>query len=93
MQGIIDALWLRADGKATLVDFKTQACRTEKEIQGVVDRYAMQVRLYAQVVERLLGWQVDRAGLYLTEIGRFCEVSSAAIVAFEEEEFVKRVVG
>lgn len=74
VSGVIDALWLREDGKATVVDFKTRPCRTEQEVKAVAEQYSMQVVMYAAVVERLLGWEVDRAGVYLTEAGRFVEV-------------------
>lgn len=74
VSGVIDALWLRPDGKATVVDFKTRPCRTEQEVKAVAEQYSMQVIMYAAVVERLLGWEVDRTGVYLTEAGRFVEV-------------------
>lgn len=74
LNGVIDKVWLRADGGATVVDFKTHRCRSQKEVQQVIRRYTPQVQLYAHVVEKLLGWSVDCAGLYLTAKGAFVEV-------------------
>jgi ATP-dependent helicase/nuclease subunit A len=74
MNGVIDKIWLRADGGATVVDFKTHRCRSNKEVQQLIQRYTPQVQLYVHVVEKLLGWNVDRAGLYLTTAGAFVEV-------------------
>lgn len=75
LNGVIDKVWLRPDGGATVVDFKTHRCRNAAEIRKVVERYTPQVQLYAHVVEKLLGWTVDRAGLYLTTTGSFVEVA------------------
>lgn len=74
MNGVIDKVWLRADGGATVVDFKTHRCRSNKEIRELIQHYTPQVQLYVHVVEELLGWNVDRAGLYLTAKGTFVEV-------------------
>ncbi|MFC4769546.1 UvrD-helicase domain-containing protein [Effusibacillus consociatus] len=76
LNGVIDKVWLRSDGGATVVDFKTHGCRSQKEVQQVIQRYTPQVQLYVHVVEKLLGWNVDRAGLYLTSKGTFVEVPS-----------------
>ncbi|UOF90621.1 UvrD-helicase domain-containing protein [Fodinisporobacter ferrooxydans] len=74
LNGVIDKVWLRDDGGVTLVDFKTHGCQSEKDILQVVERYTPQVQIYTHVVEQLLGWKVDRAGLYLTATGNFVEV-------------------
>lgn len=74
VQGVIDVLWKGEDGKATVVDFKTQVCRNEREMREAAKRYAPQVSLYALVAERLLGWSVDRVGVYFTESGQFWPV-------------------
>jgi ATP-dependent helicase/nuclease subunit A len=88
ISGVIDALWLRDDGRAALVDYKTRRCETEHKVKRLVERYAVQVQLYALAVERLMGWQVDRAGIYLTAEGRYVEVAYGEAV---REELVRRV--
>ncbi|WP_198299812.1 UvrD-helicase domain-containing protein [Tumebacillus avium] len=97
VNGVIDALWLRDDGKATIVDYKTRRCETEREVEQLMAQYGTQVQLYALAVERLLGWEVDRVGVYMTAMGRFVEVGygkevreellkGASLVAEREQE-------
>lgn len=74
ISGVIDSIWLRPDGGATLVDFKTTQCRTEDEVEALRSRYELQVQCYALLAERLLGWRIDRVGLFLTAHGRWVEV-------------------
>lgn len=90
VSGVIDAAWLRVDGRATVVDYKTRACESERHVAEMVERYGVQVQMYAAVVERLLGWQVDRVGMYLTTLGRFVEVEYGERV---KEELMRKVIG
>ena len=89
VSGVIDGVWLRSDGMATVVDYKTRRCDAEKDVEKMMERYGVQVQLYALVVERMLGWKVDRVGVYLTALGRFVEVEYGEMVV---EELVRRVV-
>ena len=89
ISGVIDGVWLRTDGMATVVDYKTRRCDSEKDVERMMERYGVQVQIYALVVERMLGWKVDRVGVYLTALGRFVEVEYGEQVA---EELVRKVV-
>ncbi|MGG1845734.1 PD-(D/E)XK nuclease family protein, partial [Brevibacillus agri] len=74
LNGVIDKVWLRADGKATVVDFKTHKYKSATQVKRIVEKYTPQLQLYAYAVEKLLHWRVDRAGLYMTATGSYMEV-------------------
>lgn len=74
ISGIVDKLWLRPDGGATLIDVKTHRIPNRAKRQRLIRTYTPQLQLYAYVAERLLGWRVDRVGLYLTAEQSFVEV-------------------
>ncbi|HEU4964476.1 MAG TPA: UvrD-helicase domain-containing protein [Bacilli bacterium] len=92
VSGVMDAVWLRPDGGATVVDYKTRRCQTKREEQELVGRYGVQVQLYAAVVEKLLGWKVDKVGVWLTAEGRFVEVGYGSEVREELVAVVDKCV-
>ena len=51
IQGIIDVFWIEDDG-ITVLDYKTDRVDTAQEL---IDRYATQLKLYADVLERVFG--------------------------------------
>ena len=65
VQGIIDAFFYE-DGEIVLVDYKTDAVQTPKEL---LDRYASQMYLYATTLENLTGHRVKDVILYSTRLG------------------------
>lgn len=74
LNGVMDKVWVRPDGKATIVDFKTHKYKNAAQAKRIVETYTPQLQLYAHAVEQLLGWRVDRAGLYMTATGSYMEV-------------------
>ena len=65
VQGIIDAFFYE-DGEIVLVDYKTDAVKTPKEL---LDRYESQMYLYATTLENLTGHRVKDVILYSTRLG------------------------
>ena len=65
VQGIIDAFFYE-EGDIVLVDYKTDAVKTPKEL---IDRYASQMYLYATTLENLTGHKVKDVILYSTRLG------------------------
>jgi len=51
IQGIIDVFWIEDDG-ITVLDYKTDRVDTAQEL---IDRYATQLKLYADALERVFG--------------------------------------
>ena len=60
IQGIIDAFF-EENGELVLVDYKTDAVRTEKEL---TERYQMQMNLYQEALEKATGKKVKEKLLY-----------------------------
>ena len=50
IQGIIDVFWIEDDGITVLLDYKTDRVDTAQEL---IDRYATQLKLYADALERV----------------------------------------
>ncbi len=65
VQGIIDLFFEDADGNVTLVDYKTDRCKTEEEQRAVGERYRRQVELYERAMEKILKIKVKNKFLYL----------------------------
>jgi ATP-dependent exoDNAse (exonuclease V) beta subunit len=57
VEGFVDLLYQTADG-LVVVDYKTDAVRTDADIDGAVDRYRLQAAAYALALERSLGQPV-----------------------------------
>jgi len=54
-QGVIDVLFKEADGKYVLLDYKTD---TDTKPEAVKNKYAMQIQLYTDAIEQILGVKV-----------------------------------
>ena len=67
-QGVIDLLVETADGKLILIDYKTDRLTDAARIR---QRYQIQLDLYRQAVEAILGRKVDKTYLYLLQNGSF----------------------
>lgn len=71
LRGQID-LWFEEAGELVVVDYKTD--RLEDGRRERLDRYALQVRLYALALERYLGRRPDLGLLHLLRTGESIEV-------------------
>lgn len=66
LQGVIDAFILEEDG-ILLLDYKTDRVRTERTLR---ERYAIQLKLYADALEALTGKVVKSRLIYSFALGR-----------------------
>lgn len=66
LQGVIDAFILEEDG-ILLLDYKTDRVRTERTLR---ERYAIQLRLYADALTALTGREVKSRLIYSFALGR-----------------------
>lgn len=83
IQGIVDCLMQDYDGKWVLLDYKTDKIlpffdEEEALIAEMSKRYSVQIRLYAEAVEKILQIKVDEKVLYLFEAGK--EIQLEALV-------------
>ena len=62
LEGYIDLLYEDPDG-LVIVDYKTDAWRSDAELDEKVARYAVQLRAYAEAVGTAVGREVIRAEL------------------------------
>jgi ATP-dependent helicase/nuclease subunit A len=69
VRGSIDLVFEESDGWV-IVDYKTDSVPGGKP-DALVDKYAPQVRLYAQSWERITGEKVKEMGLYFSRANRF----------------------
>ena len=65
-QGIIDLLFRDADDKLILVDYKTDR---DTHPERAKNRYQLQITLYSEAVEQILGAAIDEKYLYLLHDG------------------------
>jgi ATP-dependent helicase/nuclease subunit A len=70
VRGVIDLAFREAAGWA-IVDWKTDAVGTPAELAGRASRYGPQVRLYADIWERITGEPVAERGLFFTAASRY----------------------
>ncbi|MCR5834579.1 MAG: helicase-exonuclease AddAB subunit AddA [Selenomonadaceae bacterium] len=65
IQGIIDLLFKDAAGRWVLLDYKT-----DRNTKNIAERYRVQINLYSQAVEAILGIKVAEKFLYLLHNGQ-----------------------
>ncbi len=65
LQGVIDCFFENEDGTVTLLDYKTDRCADDEQAAEIVKKYAVQLRLYADAIERITGKRVTEKYLYL----------------------------
>lgn len=65
LQGIIDLYFTDENDDITLVDYKTDKCKTKKDEEQIVKRYEKQITLYARAMEKILKKPVKNKYLYL----------------------------
>ena len=73
-QGVIDLLAETADGKLILIDYKTDKLTDPDRIRR---RYQIQLDMYKNAVEAILGRKVDKSYLYLLQNGSFVPMDKA----------------
>ena len=69
LQGVVDCC-IEEDGALTVIDYKTDAVRTEEEIAARAAYYAGQLRAYASALTRIFGKPVRECVLYFLSCGR-----------------------
>ncbi|MCG3180137.1 MAG: ATP-dependent helicase/nuclease subunit A [Phycisphaerae bacterium] len=74
VQGIIDLLCELEDGSLLVLDYKTDAVRTEEQLADRVAGYRGQVALYARAAELILARPVSRRCLYFLRPRRLVEL-------------------
>lgn len=65
VQGIIDLYFENESGDITLVDYKTDRCKTQEEQLAVAQKYRKQLELYERAMEKILKKSVKDKYLYL----------------------------
>lgn len=70
IQGIIDAFFIE-DGKAILMDYKTDRVETKEEL---IDRYRTQLEYYEEAIERITGIKVAQKLIYSFIFGETIEL-------------------
>lgn len=71
IQGVIDVLFQDADGDYVILDYKTDRDTAEESAR---ERYKLQLVLYSQAVENLLGVKVTERYLYMLRDGKVISV-------------------
>ncbi|MDD4508555.1 MAG: PD-(D/E)XK nuclease family protein, partial [Eubacteriaceae bacterium] len=73
LQGMIDCCFLENDGWI-LLDYKTDRWRTESKREGLVDRYRIQIDIYARALKALTGKPVTEKILCFLSMGENIEM-------------------
>ena len=73
LQGVVDCL-IEEDGALVVIDYKTDAVRTEKQLEERRALYAPQLRAYAAAMERIFRKRVKECVLYFLSAGRELQV-------------------
>jgi ATP-dependent helicase/nuclease subunit A len=69
VQGVADCVFIE-DGKAVIVDYKTDRVKTEREL---LDRYAVQLDFYRKILARSLDMPVKECVIYSFSLS--CDIS------------------
>lgn len=72
LQGVVDCALLEEDG-IVILDFKTDRV-SEETVAAAVQRYAPQIRVYAEALSRIYEMPVKGKYLYFFRLGRYLEV-------------------
>ena len=70
LQGVADCVFVE-DGRAVIVDYKTDRVKTREEL---LERYALQLRLYRQILSGALPYPVGECLLYSFALGQVIPV-------------------
>ncbi len=72
LQGVVDCAIIEDDG-ITVIDFKTDRV-TEASLPNVAEKYGLQVKAYAEALERIYQIPIKSAVLYFFNLNRFVDV-------------------
>lgn len=73
LQGVIDCFY-ETDRGLVLVDYKTDYCKSERDVCEIVSKYSVQLNLYANAIERITGKKVAEKYLYLFAVDEEREI-------------------
>jgi hypothetical protein len=85
LQGVVDCALVEPDG-ITIVDFKTDRV-TEENLAVSVQRYQVQVRTYADAMQRIYQLPVKACYLYFFRLGKLIAVSSVSDAKREADAY------
>lgn len=69
IQGIIDAYFIDPEGRAVIVDYKTDRTHDRNEL---IRRHGLQLKLYSEALSGIKGLEVGETYIYSLEIGEVC---------------------
>ena len=75
LQGVVDCC-LEEDGELVVIDYKTDAVRSEAQIAERRALYTPQLRAYAAALERIFSKRVKECVLYFLAAGKACRVET-----------------
>ena len=67
LQGVIDCFFVEDDGRAVLIDYKTDKI-INGDVSVAVDNYTLQLELYAGAIKSVAGIDINEKYLYLFDI-------------------------
>ena len=73
LQGVVDCL-LEEDGGLVVIDYKTDAIRTDEQLRERRELYTPQLRAYAAAMERIFKKPVKECVLYFLSMGKAARV-------------------
>ncbi|MFC4766684.1 UvrD-helicase domain-containing protein [Effusibacillus consociatus] len=74
VHGFIDAVIKEADGTLTVVDFKTNEIRSQQQLTELVDKYRVQLQLYALAAKAVFQKPVKSAVLFFLDADQSVQV-------------------
>jgi ATP-dependent helicase/nuclease subunit A len=80
VQGVVDCIFIDADGNAVLVDYKTDRLQKdeleneEKAKEKLISRHERQLKIYAAVCEQMIGRPFSEVLIYSLPLGKAIEV-------------------
>lgn len=80
VQGVVDCIFIDADGNAVLVDYKTDRLQKdeleneEKTKEKLISRHERQLKIYAAVCEQMIGRPFSEVLIYSLPLGKAIEV-------------------
>jgi CRISPR/Cas system-associated exonuclease Cas4 (RecB family) len=90
IRGQVD-LWFEEGGELVVVDYKTNSV-TAAEARQAARQYALQLRLYAMAVERIVGRAPDRAYVHFLRPDKAIEVDLRPTLLDSPEQVVREFV-
>ncbi len=73
LQGVVDLFWEDAEGRISVVDYKTDRIRPGYELERA-ESYRPQLEVYADALEKIVGKPIKASYIYFFETGRTVKV-------------------